>query len=342
MQAYIIEKFGSVDGIKLTERPIPTPGPNQVLIKIKAVSIARRDIYILNQVYPLPPKQSIIPISDGAGEVIATGANVTRFKTGDRVAGNYFANWIDGPIDMTIADQLGCTLDGMLAEYVVLNEESLVIVPSNLTWEEAATLPCAAVTAWSALNGSRPVLAGDTVLTIGSGGVAVFAIQFAKMIGARVISLTSKDAKFNALKALGADEVINYTDQPDWSTRVKELTGGHGVNRVIETGGIDTFEQSIKAAAFGAEVTLVSSAGVINNSAMLLKNVLMPMFVKLINMRPIFVGSRKSFEEMNRAIEASNIKPVIDKVYTFKQVSEAYRYVAAGEQLGKVVICLNG
>lgn len=341
MQAYIIEKFGSVDGIKLIERPIPNPGPNQVLIKVKAVSIARRDIYIMNQVYPLPPKQGIIPISDGAGEVIATGANVTRFKTGDRVAGNYFANWIDGQVNMGIADQLGCTLDGMLAEYVVLNEESLVMVPVSLTWEEAATLPCAAVTAWSALKGPRPVLEGDTVLTIGSGGVAVFAIQFAKMMGARVISLTSKDTKFDALKALGADEVINYTDHAEWSTRVKELTGGQGVNRVIETGGIDTFEQSVKAAAFGAEVTLVSSAGVINNSATLLKNVLMPMFVKLINIRPVFVGSRKSFEEMNRSIETWNIKPVIDKVYTFKQVPAAYEQVIKGEQLGKVVICLN-
>ncbi|WP_183563455.1 zinc-dependent alcohol dehydrogenase family protein [Mucilaginibacter sp. SP1R1] len=341
MKPYILEKFGSADGIILTESPVPNPGPNQVLVKIKAVSIARRDIYILNQVYPLPPRQGIIPLSEGVGEVVTTGASVVRFKTGDRVAGNYFANWRDGQIDMDIADQLGCTLDGMLAEYVVLNEEWLVKIPANLTWEEAATLPCAALTAWSALTGPRPVLAGDTVLTIGSGGVAVFAVQFAKMIGARVIALTSKNSKFNALRALGADEVINYIDDPDWHTRVKELTGGRGVSRVIETGGIDTFEQSVKAAAFGAEITLVSSAGVVNNSQVMLKSMLGTVFVKLINIRPVFVGSRRSFEAMNRAIEAWNIKPVIDKIYTFKQVKEAYKYVAAGTQLGKVIITLN-
>lgn len=341
MNAYIIENFGSIDGITLTERPIPTPGPNQVLIKVKAVSIARRDLYILNQVYPLPPKQGIIPLSDGVGEVVSTGANVTRFKTGDRVAGNYFANWRDGQIDMDIIDQLGCTLDGMLAEYVLLNEDWLVRIPANLSWEEAATLPCAALTAWSALTGPRPVLAGDTVLTIGSGGVSVFAIQFAKMMGARVIALTSKDSKFQALRNLGADEVINYTSHADWHQQVKELTGGNGVSRVIETGGIDTFEQSIKSAAFGAEVTLVSSAGVVNNSSALLKSVLAPLFVKMISIRPIFVGSRLSFEAMNRAIEVFDIKPVIDKIYTFKQVKEAYRYVAAGEQFGKVIIVLN-
>jgi NADPH:quinone reductase-like Zn-dependent oxidoreductase len=341
MNAYIIENFGSIDGITLTERPVPTPGPNQVLIKVKAVSIARRDLYILNQVYPLPPKQGIIPLSDGVGEVVSTGANVIRFKTGDRVAGNYFANWRDGQMEMDVIDQLGCTLDGMLAEYVLLNEEWLVRIPANLSWEEAATLPCAALTAWSALTGPRPVLAGDTVLTIGSGGVAVFTIQFAKMMGARVIALTSKDSKFEALRNLGADEVINYTNQADWHQQVKELTGGNGVSRVIETGGIDTFEQSVKSAAFGAEVTLVSSAGVVNNSTALLKSVLTPLFVKMISIRPIFVGGRLSFEAMNRAIETFDIKPVIDKIYTFKQVKEAYRYVAAGEQLGKVIILLN-
>ena len=338
MKAYIIENFGSIDGIEKIERAMPTAEDNSVVIKVKAASIARRDLYILNQRYPLPPKPAVIPLSEGVGEIISIGKNVSRFKMGDKVTGNYFPNWRDGDFNPEIADQLGCTLDGMLAEYAALNEKAIVKIPVNLSWEEAATLPCAALTAWNALSGPNPLLPGSNIVTIGSGGVAVFAIQFAKRLGCQVISLTSKNSKFDALHALGADEVINYRTNADWSEQVKEFTCGIGATRIIETGGIDTFEQSVKAIAFNGEITLVSSAGILNNSQGNLQSILNSIFVKLVKVRPVFVGHRRSFENMNRAIEAYKIKPAIERIFSFEEAKKSYEYLKTGENIGKVVI----
>ncbi|WP_310397709.1 NAD(P)-dependent alcohol dehydrogenase [Hymenobacter sp.] len=339
MKQYQIAKFGDISGLVLGEREVPVPQPHEVLVRVRATSLNRRDLYILHQTYPLPPRQDVVPLSDGAGEVTAVGAQVTRFKAGDRVAGSYFARWRDGRVGWDIADQLGCTLDGMLAEYVTLAEDALVQIPEHLSWAEAATLPCAALTAWSALAGPQPVAAGDTVLTIGSGGVPLFAIQFAKLVGAQVIALTSRDAKFDQLQALGADHVLNYRTDPAWARQVLALTGGRGVTRVVETGGTDTFGQSVLATAFGGEIALVSSVGSINTPATAsLSDLLNPLFVGLITVRPIFVGSRLGFEAMNRAITAGRLRPVLDRTFAFDQVHEAYRYFAAGQHLGKVVI----
>jgi NADPH:quinone reductase-like Zn-dependent oxidoreductase len=342
MRSYHIESFGTIQGIQVKDHPTPDPAqlnPSDVLIAIKAASISRRDIYILRQTYPLPGRQGVIPISDGAGEVVAVGNSVTRFKSGDRVMGNYFARWRDGRVGPDIMDQLGCTLDGMLTQLAILKEESLVHIPAYLDWEQASTLPCSGLTAWSALHGSRPISAGDTILTIGSGGVAVFAIQFARMAGAQVIVLTSNEAKSARLKAFGASHVINYRLDPEWHKQVHNITGGRGVDRVLETGGTDTMEQSAMATRFGGEIVLLTPSGTLNpGNPVGLNKTLSTLFVKDITLRPSFVGSRMGFEAMLRAVEQHRLIPLIDKTFTFDQALDAYEYLVKGEQLGKIVI----
>lgn len=339
MRSYHIEGFKDIGQIRIREHDIPKPKENEVLVKVKAVSLNRRDLYILDQTYPLPATLGIIPVSDGAGEVIAVGDAVKGFNIGDRVIGNYFPNWRDGMMGAEVMDQLGCSLNGMLSEYVVLRQDWLVHVPAGLSWEEASTLPCSALTAWSALMGPRPVTAADTVLTIGSGGVSIFAIQFASMLGARVISLTSKDQKVVRLKSLGAGNVLNYITNHDWHTGICELTNGQGVTRVIETGGTDTFEKSVQAVAMGGEIALVSPSGTITKGVdVSLGKILMSLFLKLVTVRPLFVGSRLSLEAMCNAINQNNLKPVIDSIFPFEDARGAYRYMAEGQQMGKVVI----
>src|SRR5215472_17155381 len=227
MEGYRIDRFGSVDGIVLRSSEDPRLGPKEILMRVRASSLNYRDLMVLKGGGRGPTKLSVIPLADGAGEVSAIGDGVTRVKVGDRIAGCFHPRWFGGPIRTEyLTDRLGTNLDGMLAEYAVLSEEALVRVPSHLSFEEAATLPCAAVTAWVALSGHRRVTAGDTVLTLGSGGVSVFAVQFAKLLGARVIATTSTAEKAERLKALGASEVINYTTTPDWDAKVRELTDG--------------------------------------------------------------------------------------------------------------------
>jgi NADPH:quinone reductase-like Zn-dependent oxidoreductase len=339
MKSYHIESFKNISGIVLREQEIPQPKRNEVLIKVRAVSLNRRDLYILNQTYPLSAKLDIVPASDGAGEVIAIGDDVNRLKIGDRVIGSYFAKWRDGNVGIDVMDQLGCTLDGMLSEYVILEEDWVVNAPPHLSWEEAATLPCSALTAWSALMGPRPVTAADTVLTIGSGGVSIFAIQFARMLGAQVIALTSKDEKADIIQSIGANHVINYITRPEWHKEIFELTNGVGISRVVETGGTDTFEKSIQAVALGGEIALVSPSGtIVQGSDVNLSKILMPIFLNLITIRPLFVGNRLSLEAMCKAISHNNLKPIINKIFSFEEAQSAYHYLAQGEQLGKVVI----
>lgn len=338
MRAYHIEAFHDVNGIAIRDHAIPVPGPGEILVKVHATSLNRRDIAILHQAYPLPGKPGVVPLSDGAGEVIACGNQCTRFKTGDRVAGTYFPRWRDGRIGYDIVDQPGCTLDGMLAEYVLLAEDGAVHIPGYLSYEQAATLPCAALTAWSALA-ARRVDPGSTVLTIGSGGVSLFAIQFARLFGAKVIALTSRDENTDLLRSVGATHVLNYRTNPNWSTDVLALTAGRGVEQVLETGGTDTLEQSIQAAALGGEITLLSYRGTISADAVMdLNNILTPLFARLITIRPHFVGSRLDFEAMDQALSLHKIQPVINRVFAFEEAREAYRYFALGQHTGKVII----
>jgi len=335
MQAYRIERFGSIDGIVLGSGDDPRPGLREVLMRVRASSLNYRDLMVLKGGGRGPTKLSVIPLSDGAGEVSAIGDGVTRVKVGDRIAGCFHPRWFGGPIRTEyLTDRLGTNLDGMLAEYAVLSEEALVRVPSHLSFEEAATLPCAAVTAWVALTGQRRVTAGDTVLIQGSGGVSVFALQFAQVLGAQVIATTSTAAKAERLLALGAAEVINYTETPNWDEKARELTGGRGVDCVVEIGGPGTIAMSLKALAVGAHVSLIGAS--LSSSGTGLDPLLLT--GRGITLGSISVGSRADFEAMNRAIEMHHLRPVIDRTSPFAEAKEAYRHFEGRGHFGKVVI----
>jgi NADPH:quinone reductase-like Zn-dependent oxidoreductase len=334
MKSYHTNLAAGFDGLILREQEQPKPGPHQVLMQVRATSLNFRDIMIiLRGRYPLPIKPNVIPASDGAGEVAAVGDGVTRVKVGDRIAASIFPRWIDGPFGWEYADQLGGSLDGMLTEFALLPEDAAVHLPDHLSFEEAASLPCAAVTAWNALCGGAPLLAGQTVLTLGSGGVSLFALQFAKLFGARVIATTSSDEKARRLEALGADAVVNYRAVPDWHVAVRELSGGRGVDLVVEVGGGGTLEKSLKSVAAAGQISMVgwlaNEVSTIDVSA----------FSSVVGtIRRIAVGSRAQFIAMNRAISAHRLKPVVDRVFPFGAAVDALRYYNAGKYFGKVVI----
>jgi NADPH:quinone reductase-like Zn-dependent oxidoreductase len=331
MKAYHLDQFDSLEGIVAHEDPMPLPGPKEAVVRVRARSLNYRDLLILHKLYPLPAAEGIVPLSDGAGEVVSVGEGTKRVSVGDRVAATYFPRWRDGRIEPEFGmEQFGCTHNGMLAEFFVADEQALVKVPEHLTFEEAATLPCAGVTAWSALNGPRRVLAGENVLTIGTGGVALFALQFAKIFGARTIAITSSAKKVELLRRLGADEVIDYRQNPDWHIAVRALTGGRGVDHIVETGSVDTLPKSLATCAWNAEVALVLALmkGTIDVAAMR----------GLYNARRLFVGSRASFEAMNRAITQHKLRPVIDRVFAFTEARAAYEHFEAKRHVGKVVI----
>lgn len=336
MKAYHLDKFGSLDGIvRHEDDPAPKPGAHEAVIRVRARSLNYRDLLILHKQYPLPGIQGIVPVSDGAGEVIAVGEGVTRVVVGDRVAGTYFPRWRDGRIEPELGmEQFGCTRNGWLTECVVADEQALVKTPADLSFEEAATLPCAGVTAWSALNGPRRVLPGETVLTIGTGGVALFALQFAKLLGARVIAITSSQEKTELLKRCGADGVIDYKKNPDWDRSVRDLTNGRGVDHVVETGSVETVPKSVATCAWNAEVALVL--------ALLGGSVDVGAFRGLVTLRRLFVGSRATFEAMNRAIGQHQLRPVIDRVFPFREARAAYEHFEARRHVGKVVIADSG
>jgi NADPH:quinone reductase-like Zn-dependent oxidoreductase len=335
MEAYQIDRFGSVDGIVLRSREDPRPGPKEILMRVRASSLNYRDLMVLKGGGRGPTRLGVVPLSDGAGEVAAVGERVDRVKVGDRIIGTFHPRWFGGPITADyLTDRLGANLDGMLAQYAVLSEEALVPMPGHLSFAEAATLPCAAVTAWVALTGHRPVSAGDTVLTLGSGGVSVFALQFARLLGARVIATTSTPDKAERLKALGASDVINYRETPDWDARARALTDGSGVDRVIEIGGPGTIAMSLGALTVGGHVSLIGASLTLSGAG------LDPLLLtgRGITLGSISVGSRADFTAMNRAISLHRLCPVIDRIFPFADAKEAYRHFEGRGHFGKVVI----
>jgi NADPH:quinone reductase-like Zn-dependent oxidoreductase len=335
LKAYRIDRFGSVDGIVLRSSDDPRPGTKEILLRLRASSLNYRDLMVLKGGGRGPTKLGVIPLSDGAGEVAAMGAGVTRVKVGDRVAGCFHPRWFGGPISPDyLTDRLGANLDGMLAEYAVLSEEAVVHEPSHLSFEEAASLPCAAVTAWVALTGHRRITAGDTVLTQGSGGVSVFALQLARLLGARVIATTSTPEKAERLKALGASDVINYTETPNWDDKARELTDGRGIDCVVEIGGPGTIAMSLKAMAVGGHVSLIGAS--LSSSGTGLDPLLLT--GRGITLGSISVGSRTNFEAMNRAIAMHGLHPVIDRTFPFAEARAAYRHFEGRGHFGKVVI----
>jgi NADPH:quinone reductase-like Zn-dependent oxidoreductase len=334
MKAFQLQEFGGPDGIRPAVLPDPVAGPGEVLIRLRAVSLNYRDLLMSKGVYNPRLKLPITPISDGAGEVVATGAGVMRFKPGDRVAPNFMPDWVDGPCDDEKAKSaLGAGRVGLLAELAVLPEHGLVRIPSHLTMEEAAALPCAGVTAWNALVESGGIKPGDTVLVQGTGGVSLFALQFARMAGARVIATSSSDDKLARARELGAADVINYKTTPDWDKRVRELTAGKGVDQIVEVGGAGTLTRSMRAVRTGGNIALI---GVLSGVTAEVNP--MPILMKNIRVQGIFVGSRTMFEAMNRAIEVAGMHPVIDRVFEFDQAPGALKHLESGAHFGKVVI----
>ncbi len=331
-RAYHLQPLRGLDGLTVQPQPVPEPSPNQVVVRVRAASFNRRDLMLMEGTYPLPAKPGVVPLSDGAGEVIAVGDGVTRVAVGDRVTSTYYLHWIDGPQRLAhVRQQFGATHDGWLATYAVLGEESVVRVPDHLTDAEAASLTCAGVAAWAASTTPVPVGPGETVLTVGTGTVALFAVQFAQMHRARVVSVTSGPDKAKRLRDLGADEVIDRTETPDWEKAVLDLTDGNGVERVVDAVGMLTLPKSVAAGAFNALVTLIGAFPADAPTAD-------PFAGKYLSIRRIAVGSRSDFEAMNRAITLHGMRPVIDREFGFDEAVDAYPYFRDGNPFGKVVI----
>ncbi len=333
MKAMVMGGLG-LSNLALRDVPDPKPGPGQVLVRVRACSLNYRDLLTVQGVYnprqPLP----LIPCSDGAGEVAAVGEGVSRVKPGDRVAGIFAQQWLGGePSRERLRSSLGGPYDGMLADYIVLDEAGVVAIPPHLSFVEAATLPCAAVTAWCALNKYRRLTAGDTLLAQGTGGVSVFALQFARLAGAAVIITSSSDAKLQRARDLGAMHGINYRREPDWDRRARELTGRRGVDHIVEVGGAGTLAKSLNAVRIGGFIAVI---GVLAGAAAPLS--VLPILMSSITVQGVTVGSRDDFEAMNRAIALHGLKPVVDRVFPFAEAAAAFQWLASGGHFGKVVI----
>jgi NADPH:quinone reductase-like Zn-dependent oxidoreductase len=336
MKTYEIAQPQGIESLKIVERPTPRPRANEVLVRVRATSLNYRDLVtVKGGAMTRGTRLPLVPLSDGAGEVLEVGSDVTRFKPGERVVASFFQSWLAGvPHSSYFRSALGGAIDGTLAEYVALNEEGLVPIPDYMSYEEASTLPCAAVTSWNALVSMGRITAGDSVLVLGTGGVSMFALQFARIHGARVIATSSSDAKLARLRELGATGVINYKTTPHWDAQVLEMTGGEGVDHVIEVGGAGTLAKSIRAAKLGGRISLI---GLLAGGAQVDP---MPMLLKSITLQGIFVGSRAMFEEMNRAMETNVVHPVIDRIFPFSEARDAYRYLESGAHFGKVCIAV--
>lgn len=322
--------------LTIEQAAIRDPGDREVLVRVRAASINRRDVYVLKGQYPMPPRPQLVPLSDGAGEVVSVGAGVTRFKPGDRVAAIFFQRWLDGRPDAeTAPSALGGQLDGMLSEYVCLCEEGLVAIPDGYSYEEAATLPCAGVTAWNGLVTRGRMQPGDNVLLLGTGGVSIFGLQIAAAAGANPIVTSSSDEKLAHARKLGAAATVNYVATPAWSDAVRAATGGVGAHQVLEVGGTGTLAQSIASLAPGGHVALIGGlsgfGGNIPAGALMHSNA---------TASGIYVGSRANFEALRAFIARHGIRPVIDCVYELGDADAAYQRVDAGRHFGKVVIKL--
>lgn len=335
MKAIQLKNGFGFEELSLQELDIPAPGHKEVLVRMRAASMNYRDLVILGGIMPVDIKFPFIPLSDGAGEIVAVGEGVTRFQAGQRVATNLQQRFYAGnPRAEVLKHSLGGPLNGVAAEYVVLHEDGVVSIPDHLTYEEASTLPIAALTAWSGLIEYGGMQAGDTVLLQGTGGVSIFALQFAQMTGARAIITSSSDAKLERAKALGAWQTINYTEVPDWDKAVLELTGG-GVDYVLDVGGAGTMVKSINSLRVGGTVSMVGFLAGLSIPEFDVTTILQ----KAATVRGSQVGNRDHFENMNRAIGIHRLQPVVDQVFPLDRIGEAFALLAEGKQyFGKIVI----
>jgi NADPH:quinone reductase-like Zn-dependent oxidoreductase len=333
MKAWQIQSFG-IDKLAFADLPQPRPGRGEVLVKIHAVSLNYRDLLMVRGHYN--PKMALprIPCSDGAGEVVEVGEGVTSTSPGQRVAGIFMQHWLDGPPTAENSrGALGGDVDGMLAEYVVLQQSGVVPIPEHLSYTEAATLPCAGVTAWNALENAAQVKPGDVVMIQGTGGVSIFALQFAKMVGATVIGTSSSDEKLVRAKAMGLDAGLNYRQSPEWAKWVLKQTGNHGADLIVEVGGAGTFTQSLQAVRFAGTVAQI---GVLSQSDQPLP--IAQILHRQVRIHGVYVGSRAHFETMNRAITANRMQPVVDRIFAFGEARDALNAMQEAGHFGKIVI----
>jgi len=350
MRAYVVDPSFGLEHLQPVERPEPAPpGPGELVLRMRAVSLNYRDLLMVQGHYNPSQPLPLVPCSDGVGEIVAVGEAQGRadaldpargLRPGQRVAPIFAQGWLAGAQRKEfVRTTLGGPLDGTLQEMMTVPAASVVPVPEHLSDEEAACLPCAGVTAWHALTGEgggtgcSAVKAGDTVLTLGTGGVSIFALQLAQLLGARVIVTSSSDDKLERARALGAWQTVNYREVPEWGRRVKELTGGHGVDHVIEVGGAGTLPRSLQAVRPAGEISLI---GVLSGTVRDLD--ILPILMRGVRIQGVLVGSRAHFEAMNRAIEAHELHPVVDRTFPVTEAREAFEHLAAGRHLGKVCL----
>jgi NADPH:quinone reductase-like Zn-dependent oxidoreductase len=338
MEAYEIQGSFGLGNLKRVQRPIPNPGPGQILVRLGAASLNFRDLMTIKGLYNPKQPLPLVPCSDGAGTVVALGSGVLGFQEGQRVMGCFSQKWIAGtPTAEARAATLGGPLDGTLAEYVLLGEAGALSTPDHLSDEEAATLPCAAVTAWNALVTMGRLKAGDTVLVQGTGGVSIFALQFAKLCGARVVITSSSDDKLQTAIALGADATVNYRSEPDWPKAVKQITGGRGADHIVEVGGAGTLAGSLGCVALGGTISVI---GVLSGAAAQLD--VRAVLMKGARIQGIFVGPRDVFETMVKAMEIHQMRPAVGRVFPFEEAVDALRTMESGAHFGKIVVRLAG
>ncbi len=337
MKAWVINEFG-IDNLALEDREMPEAGPGEVLVRFRAASLNYRDFMVVTGTYNPRMKVPAVPLSDGAGEVVATGDGVSKWKIGDRVMPIFAQRWFEGETSeekRRTSLGAGSQWDGVLREFGTFSEESVVRIPEHLSYEEASTLPCAGLTAWNALAVSGNVKPGETVLTLGTGGVSIFAIQLAKLFGAKVIATSGSESKIEKLRELGADETINYRSREDWDAAVLELTDKRGVDHVVEVGGGDTLGRSITSVRLGGHVAMI---GALSGPAGFNP---ISIFMKAIRLQGIFVGSRKMLEDLCRAVEVNQLKPLVDRVFAFEDAREALHYMESGSHFGKIVVKIS-
>jgi len=333
MNVWEIQNAYGLDHLAIAEKPEPKPQAGQIVVAMKAASLNYRDLMTVKGyggAFPLP----LVPFSDGAGDVVAVGDGVTRVKAGDKVCPLFFQSWLSGPVSFeSRMKALGGSVPGVLQQKMLIAAEGVSKYPAHLSYEEAATLPCAGLTAWRAITVEAPISAGQTVLVQGTGGVSIFALQFAKALGAKVIATSSSDAKLERARALGADQTINYKTTPDWGAKARELTGGKGVDVVVEVGGENTLNQSFDAARVGGSIVIIGVLGGFTTPV-----VVPVVFSKNLHIHGISVGSREQFDDMCAHIDRWKLKPVVDKTFPFAEVPAALRLMEAGGHFGKIAV----
>jgi NADPH:quinone reductase-like Zn-dependent oxidoreductase len=336
MKLFELQAFG-LDHLKRAERLAPEPGADEVMIRLRAVSLNYRDLLVVQGKYN--PRMTLprVPLSDGAGEVVSVGAEVTAWKPGDRVVVSFFPAWLDGDLSAAkSASALGGDVDGVLREFATFHADALLSIPAHLSFEQAATLPCAAVTAWNGLFVSGFLQPGQTLLLQGTGGVSLFGLQFGRMAGATIILISSSDAKLERARSMGAHHTINYRTEPEWGKRVLELTEGRGVDLTLEVGGAGTLSKTLRATGYAGHVSLI---GVLSGIAGEVQ--IGHILHKSLTVRGIYVGSRAMFEAMNDAITQHRLEPVIDRIFSFDESPDAFRRLESAQHFGKIVVRIN-